>query len=146
MRCSHWTVCCECEEDRSSPSSQGKAHTSDVSDNVITSLPDQFASLSHLTHFKAANNSITGLVPASLANSRSLTNLNLANNAFLGGLALAAPELLSLSVTGNQLTTISMTAPKIQRVYLANNAFAGPLPDLSQARGLTTLIAANNTL
>ena len=85
-------------------------------------------------------------MPASLSASQSLTNLNLANNAFSGDLSLSAPCLLSLSVTGNRLSTVSLNAPKIQRVYLANNALKGPLPDLSQASGLTTLIASNNSL
>jgi hypothetical protein len=123
-----------------------EADTSDVSNNAVTSLPDSFASLPHLTHFKAANNSLTGPVPSSLRSSLSLTNLNLANTSLSGDLSLSIPELLSVSLSNNQLSSISIVAPKIQRVYLANNAFTGPLPDLSQARGLTTFIASNNSL
>lgn len=118
---------------------------SDISNNAITSLPDQFASLSSLVQFNAANNNLTSTIPASLTSHETLDNLRLTNNQLTGDVTVSAPVLTTLALSHNRISTLQVSgANALNRVYLAFNGIKGELPDFSQAKGLNVFDAANN--
>ncbi|KAK4855892.1 hypothetical protein QYF36_012033 [Acer negundo] len=97
--------------------------------NVMGSIPDIFVPFSALKNVRLSYNNLTGSLPASFAKS-SIQNLWLNNQA------------MGLSGTLDVLSGM----PQLTQVWLHNNRFTGPIPDLSECISLFDLSLRDNQL
>ncbi|KAK1592852.1 hypothetical protein Q3G72_031389 [Acer saccharum] len=97
--------------------------------NVMGSIPDIFESFTSLRDLRLSYNNLTGSLPASFANS-SIQNLWLNDQA------------MGLSGTLDVLSGMS----QLTQVWLHNNQFTGPIPDLSDCVSLFDLSLRDNQL
>ncbi|ORY24301.1 hypothetical protein BCR39DRAFT_590653 [Naematelia encephala] len=119
----------------------------DVSNNALTSLPDQFNSLPNLANLNVATNNLSTTIPSTLLSSTSLITLNLADNSLSGDVAITSSSLVNLNLAHNHLTSISISgATSLSKLGLGWNEFSGNLPDLSQYTSLTTFDAGFNNI
>jgi hypothetical protein len=118
---------------------------SDISGNAITAMPDKFTSIPTLANINAASNNLTGSIPTSLLSHRTLKTLNLASNAFVGDVSINSVNLTSVALGKNQLASFHVLEGQgLVKVDISENAFQGPLPDMSSSLDLQIFDASSN--
>ena len=122
----------------------------DLSDNVLTALPEWIGELSSLTELTAASNRITR-IPDGIYELRALENLDLADNAIetvsdrIGELA----ELRRLAFSGNRLTQLPAAVGRLahlEYLYLNQNLLTELPPEIGDLQKLSELQLAYNRL
>ncbi|WVZ02954.1 hypothetical protein V8G54_023760 [Vigna mungo] len=121
---------------------------------ISGTLPADIGKLRYLSLLSAADNLITGEIPATLTSLTGLTHLDLRNNKISGPIPQNMGQLQMLSrvfLSGNQITgPIPGSICHIYRLVdldLSNNHLSGPIPEsLGRMAVLSTLKLDNNRL
>jgi Leucine-rich repeat (LRR) protein len=121
----------------------------DISDNTLTSLPEDFCSARALRHLFLGHNQFAQ-VPAVLHSCTDLEVLGLQNN-LLHKIesGVLPPNLRQLLLSSNQLTQLLPWLPEatlLRRLTLSNNSLSELPPDISQLTALEYLRLAGNGL
>ncbi|KAL5720183.1 non-specific serine/threonine protein kinase [Ranunculus cassubicifolius] len=108
----------------------------DITRNKLTGgIPPSFGNLTYLEALRLGENNLTGSIPSTLGNLKNLILLEVSQNKLFGRF----PHIYNLStletmgVVDNQLTgnlpdDIGLMLPNLQRLYLGENQFSGPIP------------------
>ena len=122
----------------------------DLSNNLLTSLPDSIEQLTNLTSLNLSNNSLTSL-PESIEQLTNLTSLSLSSNSLT-----SLPEsirqltnLISLDLSNNSLTVLSESIGRLTNLtslHLGANKLTELPESIGQLTNLTWLGLRNNRL
>ncbi|KAJ1275440.1 hypothetical protein BS78_05G135600 [Paspalum vaginatum] len=120
------------------------------------SIPDAIAGCAALQDFSAFNASISGHLPAVLANLTSLQMLRLSYNYLTGGLPMELEGLAELQTLelNNQKSDAKMSGPidvvaklqSLQTLWLQSNSFTGPIPEFGSNSQLVDFNVRDNQL
>ncbi|KAK6131111.1 hypothetical protein DH2020_035156 [Rehmannia glutinosa] len=125
-----------------------------LSNNKLSGrIPNHVGNLTALNYLYLDNNNFTGELPAELG-SLNLIEINVRNNSLSGAIpfsmfnisTITMMELSANHFSGQLPSTMALSIPNLQKLYLGENKLSGPIPSyITNASSLTILVMGFNS-